>query len=198
MAKWSENKGEVSVKIAIVGQSGSGKRNIIQQLAATHGHAALRTGCVSETEVARTEFIWPEPLPDGPFVKVRIFALTGNPQHEAAEQVMLMSADAIVFVVDCSPEQISGSRDKLIALMSNVEAVGMDWEKVVVVMQYHRADLYPKFRPDDLDQWLGITNGSVARFVTRSNGDAEMCVAVDDAVQKVINRLANEHAHSAQ
>ena len=194
MPKWSKDKREVKVKVALVGQSGSGRRDIIQQLAMDHGHAALRTGTVSETEVARTEFIWPDPLdplPGGPFVKVRVFALVGNPLHEAAEQVILMDADAIVFVVDCSPDKISNSRDRLIAMMSNATHVELDWDKTVVVMQYHRADRYPNFKPDDLDQWLGIKEGNVARFMTRSNGNTELCVAVDAAVEKMICRLSD-------
>ena len=147
MAKWSSDKGEVTIKVAVVGQHGAGKRAIIQEVAAARGHATLRTGFVSDAEVARTEFIWPEPIPDGPFVKVKLFGLIGNPVHEAAEQMMLMDADAIVFVVDCDVNAIAASRDKLIAMMGNATHVGLDWQSVVVVMQYNRAERYPHARP---------------------------------------------------
>lgn len=193
MAKWSSDKGEVTIKLAVVGQVGSGKRSIIQQVALSRGHAPLRTGMVSGAEVARTEFIWPDPLPDGPFIKVRVFALTGNPLHEAAEQLMLMDADAVVFVVDCDANAISASRDKLIAMMANATHVKLDWEQTIVVMQYNRAERYPQLKPDDLDQWLGIKEANVARFITSSNSGDDLCAAVNEAVEKVIGKLVEQH-----
>ena len=186
----------MTIKVAVVGQPGAGKRAIIQEVAAARGHATLRTGGISGAEVARTEFIWPDPLPDGPFIKVRLFGLIGQPLHEAAEQMMLMEADAIVFVVDCDVNAIAGSRDKLIAMMGNATHVGLDWESVVVVMQYNRAERYPQLKPDDLDQWLGIKEANVARFITSSNGGEDLCVAVNEAARKAIARLKPEQANS--
>ncbi|MFK7911221.1 MAG: Rab family GTPase [Akkermansiaceae bacterium] len=195
MAKWSSDKGEVAIKIAVVGQAGSGKKSIVQAVAAARGQATLRTGFVSGAEVARTDFIWPEPLPDGPFVKVRVFGITGNPFHEAAEQLMLTDADAVVFVVDCDANAISASRDKLIAMMGNATHVGMDWQSTIVVMQYNRAERYPQLKPDDLDQWLGIKEANVARYLTSSNSGENLCVAVNEAARKTIRKLQEEDAH---
>lgn len=194
MAKWSSDKGEVTVKIAVVGQPGAGKRSIIQEVANARGQATMRTGMISGAEVARTEFIWPEPLTDGPFVKVRVFGLTGNPMHEAAEQLMLMDADAVVFVVDCDAHAITASREKLIAMMGNATHVGMDWQSTLVVMQYNRAERYPQLKPGDLDQWLGIKEANVARYITSSNSGVNLCVAVNEAAQKVIAKLQSEKA----
>ena len=98
-------------------------------------------------------------------------------------------ADAIVFVVDCDVNAIAASRDKLIAMMGNATHVGLDWQSVVVVMQYNRAELYPQLKPDDLDQWLGIKEANVARFITSSHGGADLCVAVNEAARKVIAKL---------
>lgn len=198
MAKWSSDKGEVTIKVAVVGQPGAGKRSIIQEVAAARGQATLRTGFVSGAEVARTEFLWPEPLPDGPFVKVRVLGLTGNPLHEAAEQLMLMDADAVVFVVDCDARAISASRDKLIAMMGNATHVQLDWQSTVVVMQYNRAERYPQLKPDDLDQWLGIREANVARFITSSNSGESLCVAVNEAAQKTISRLPEQHTAGSE
>ncbi|MEJ6570621.1 MAG: hypothetical protein QNL01_05395 [Akkermansiaceae bacterium] len=61
MAKWANDSGEVSIKIAVIGQPGSGKGSILRHLATSQGQAAVRTGVISETEVVRTEFIWTAP-----------------------------------------------------------------------------------------------------------------------------------------
>ncbi len=192
MARWKNDTGEVTVKIAIVGQPGSGKGSIIRSLATAHTQAAVRTGLVSEAEVLRTEFIWPDPIPDGPFVRVKAFALSGNPTHQAAEQLLLEGADALVFVVDCDPEYISGSRDCLLALMSNAGHVGLDWGETAVVMQYNRSERYPQMNVGEVDAWLGVDPGQVARYVTISDAGENLTVAANDAICKVITRLTKQ------
>jgi signal recognition particle receptor subunit beta len=196
MAKWAKDSGEVSIKIVVVGQTGSGKSSILRHLASSHGQASVRMGAISEAEVTRTEFIWPEPITDGPFVHVRVFALSGDPQHQAAEQLMLAGADGMVFVVDCDPRHIAASRDSLLAMMTNASHVGVDWGKMVVVMQYNRADLYPQLKPQDLDTWLGIEGGKVARFITSSSSQNGLGVAVNDVVEKVIVQLTEQVSKS--
>ncbi len=192
MAKWENDSGEVSIKVAVIGQPGSGKGSILRHLATSHGQAAVRTSVISETELVRTEFIWPEPIIDGPFVRVKVFALSGKPLHQAAEQLLLHECDALVFVADCDPLYIADSRDSLLALMTNATHVGLNWEETVIVMQYNRAERYPHMKPDELDAWLGIEDGKVARHITASNSGENLGVAVNDAVQKVIARLTEQ------
>ena len=195
MAKWANGQGEVSVKIAVVGQPGSGKIKILQQLAASQGQASVRTAALSEGEVARTEFIWSEPLPDGPFVRIKVFALCGNPVHQAAEQCLLRDADGIVYVVNCDPQTITASRETLLSMLQNAAYVGIDWQQSVVVMQYNQADLYPNFKPSDLDGWLGVNDGTVSRHITSTKGD-DLGVAVMDAAAKIFKRLGSELSES--
>lgn len=195
MAQWENNQNEVTIKIAVVGQAGSGKKKIINQLAASHGQASVRTSALSGAEVARTEFIWPDPLPDGPFVRVRIFALTGDPLHQAAEQCLLKDADAAVYVVNCDPKTIEASRACLLAMLANADLMGIDWARSTVVMQYNQADRYPNFKPSDLDGWLGINGSAVSRHITSTSGD-DLGVGVMDAAAKVVNQLIKQLAHS--
>jgi len=167
MARWLQDAGEVGIKVAIVGQPGSGKDGILRHLADTQGQASVRTGQISEAEVLRTEFIWSEPVLGGLFARVRVFAISGHPAHQAAEQMLLLDADAIVFVVDCDPRFIEGSRECLLAMMSNAEHAGVDWKETVVVMQYNHAERYPDFKPHDLDVWLGVEN-SIPSLISSS------------------------------
>lgn len=191
MAKWVGKQRDLNVKIAVVGQSGSGKINIINQLAVSKGQSSVSTTALADAEVSRTQFIWPEPLADGTFVRVKIYALCGDPKHQALEQCLLNQADGVVYVVNCDPQMIHSSRESLLNMLKNASSVGIDWQKSVIVMQYNQADKYPNFIPSDLDGWLGITNGNVARHITSSEGE-NLGVAVMDAAEKVIRRLKQE------
>ncbi|MBT8044851.1 MAG: 50S ribosome-binding GTPase [Verrucomicrobiae bacterium] len=192
MAKWGTDSGEVAIKVAIVGQPGAGKSSIIRALADTNMQAAVRTGIVSEAEVMRTEFIWPDPIPDGPFVRVKVFALSGNPLHQAAEQLLLVDVDALVFVVDCDPAYIAASRDRLLSLMTNARHLGLDWSQTTVVMHYNRTERYPHMNTAEVDAWLGIEAGKVARHTTTSQSGEHLTVAVNDAIHSVITRLIKQ------
>jgi len=195
MAKWTEDRSEVVVKIAVVGQPGSGKKTILNQLAASQGQASVRTAELSGAEVARTEFIWREPLPDGPFVRVRVFALCGTPVSQAAEQCLLTQADAVVYVVNCHPKTITASRECLLGMLENAGHVGIDWNQSIVVMQYNQADRYPNFKPSDLDGWLGVNDGAVSRHITATKSD-DLGVAIMDASAKIVKRLEQQLAES--
>lgn len=193
MAHQVRGGSEVTIKVAVLGQVGAGKLQILRHVAEFHGHAHVRTTALSGAEVARTEFLWPEALPDGGSVRIRVFALTGTPLHQAAEQCLLADADAIVYVVNCAPDTISSSRNCLLAMTQNAAKAGVDWANTVMVMQYNRADLYPGFRPSDLDGWLGIANNNVPRHITSSQG-LDLSIAVNDAVAKVIGKLNQQPA----
>ena len=100
--------------------------------------------------------------------------------------------DTLVFVVDCDPLHIVDSGNSLLALTTNATHVGLNWEEAVVVMQYNRAERYPNMKPGEIDAWLGVEDGKVARYITASNSSENLGVAVNHAVEKVITRLTEQ------
>ena len=183
---------EITIKIAIIGQPLSGKQNIIRQVAARYGQSALRSQMVSGADIVRAEFIWPEPVSGGPFIRVRIFALIGEPLHQAAEQLLLSGSDALVFVVNCNPSKISGSRSALVNLMANADLAGLDWGQTTMVLQYNNAETYANINPEELDEWLGVNTDQVQRYLTHSNKTEELGLAVDAAIKGAITRLSDQ------
>jgi hypothetical protein len=93
----------------------------------------------------------------------------------------LHECDTLVFVVDCDPLHIVDSGNSLLALTTNATHVGLNWEGAVVVMQYNRAERYPNMKPGEIDAWLGVEDGKVARYITASNSSENLNVAVIDA-----------------
>ncbi len=192
MARWQNNIGEVVIKVVITGQPESGKASILRHLAQSHGQSAVKTGGVSEAHILRTEYICAEPLPDGPFVRVKVFALSGHPFHQAAERLLLEGADAIVFVADCDPKHIIESRDYLLSMMDNASHANVDLNEIAIAVQYSRVDRNPDFRPAELDAWLGIEAGRVARYMSSATTPDTLSQAVDAVVDKVQRQLLAE------
>ena len=198
MAKWVPKSGEVSIKIAIVGQPNSGKKNIIEYVAEQYDQSALKSASVSGAEIVRTEFIWPEPVADGPFVRVGLLALSEQPLHQAAEQLLLADCDGLVFVVNCDPGKISECKSTLASLISNASRVGLDWGETMLILQYNNAERYPITRPEDLDSWLGVNVERVERYHTESNNRDHQVLAVNAAIRGVIAKIAQQSAPEAE
>ena len=194
MAQLNPAVDEITVKAAIVGQPLSGKKNIIEQVAARYEQSAMKSQLVSEAEIIRTEFIWPEPLPNGPFIRVKLLALSGKPVHRAAEQLLLSDCDALVFVVNCNPTLISESQASLASLMANARFTGLNWGDIKLVLQYNNAESYPHVKPGDLDAWLGVNTEQVERYHTQSDLNEHHGLAVDAAIRGAIAQMTpREH-----
>ncbi|MGB2402736.1 MAG: hypothetical protein ACPIA7_04935, partial [Akkermansiaceae bacterium] len=156
MAKRLSKSGELLLKIAIIGQVDSGKKEIIKNVAEEYDQSALRTALISNAEIIRAEFILPEPLPDGPFVRVELYALSGSPLHQAANQLVMSNCDSLVFVVSCDPKKASACKSALVNLMQNGARVGLDWNEVELVLQYNKAEYFPNTSIEEVDSWLGV------------------------------------------
>lgn len=189
MAKRLSPSGELLLKIAIVGQPDSGKRDIITHVADNYDQSALRTISVSDAEIILAEFILPEPLSDGPFVRVELYAVSGNPLHQAADQLVLSDCDALVFVVNCDPEKILECKAALANLMRNAAHVGLSWGEVVLVLQYNKAQQHPATTIKDIDSWLGVDVDQVERYHTKTDHPHEQGLAVDAAIRGAVAKV---------
>lgn len=189
MAKRLSKSGELLLKIAIVGQPDSGKKEIITNVAEKYNQSALRTISVSNAEIVLTEFILPEPLSDGPFVRVELYTVSGSPLHQAADQLVMSDCDALVFVVSCNPSKVSECKLTLANLMQNAAHVGLDWSEVILVLQYNKAEYFPMTKIDELDAWLGVNLDQVQRFQTRTDQADQQRLAVDAAIRGAIAKI---------
>ena len=194
MAKWVSKSGELSLKIAIIGQPGSGKKEIIRSVVEQYNQSALRTVMVSDAEVISSEFILPEPLPDGPFVRVGLKAVSGNPTHQAADQLVLSQCDALVFVVSCDPSQVKECKATLSNLIQNAANIDLNWNEAILVVQYNKAEQYPSTTREDLDSWLGVNVDEVKRYHTKSNSPEQQRLAVDAAIRSLVSKLGRPSA----
>lgn len=187
MAERDENGKVLLVKIVLAGVPGSGKAAILRQMADRYAHGSQRVGYAAGGEVFRTDFFWPEVLADGRRLRVRLFAVSGCPAYNAVDELVLGGCDGVVFVTGVSPGSLEKGRDALRTLVFNAGRNGYELASRPIVFQYTRVDEVPGFRPEPVDEWLGIPPGSVARFVSGSHGGDDLCRAVEWAIGWVIH-----------
>ena len=180
-----------TVKVALVGVPGSGKSSILRNIADRVAGAGVRVGEMAGAKVFRTEFFWPEPLSDGSRMAVQLFALSGMPIYNAAFELLMAKCDGLVFVADAAGGRSDHARSALRTMVFNAERHGMNLSELPVAMQYHRTDLHPGFRAEQLDSELGVAPGSVPRFATSTYDGSDPGAAVAWVLTEIARRNGN-------
>lgn len=85
--------------------------------------------------------------PSGLLLKFKLFTVPGQVAHDATRKAVLSRADAVVFVADSQRTQSLNNGESFDNLAHNVVQVGLDFERLPLVVQYNKRDL-----PDILDE----------------------------------------------
>jgi signal recognition particle receptor subunit beta len=184
-----QDRRQVSVKVALTGAADAGKLAVLRAIAGRYGFATVREHTVGTAQVHRVEWTEPATLPDGRFLNVAIHSLTGPVEYNAAEELLVRDAAGIVFVVDVDPNRFQATWESLMRLSDNTRLNGYDLHSVGLAIQYHRADLYPDFDPEKLDQRLGVPPGLIPRFVSTSRQPDAEGLAFDSVLEQIRARL---------
>ncbi len=79
--------------------------------------------------------------------RVKVYTVPGQPMHEATRRLVLTGADGVAFVADARRSEIRANNQSFENLVANLSALGLDREKVPIVIQFNKCDL-----PDVLSQ----------------------------------------------
>jgi len=157
-------------KVVLIGTPGVGKSVILKAVAEQYAHGSIRAGEIGEGKIFRTEFFWPEVLPGGGRLRIRLFALSGRPVYNAITELVLAEADGIVFVANLARDQGPAAQEALETMVRNAKLNKLDLATLPVAMHYHQPLAGPVptslFKAEEMDQLLGLAPGSVVRFVT--------------------------------
>ncbi len=185
---------EVAVKVVLLGTPAAGKAAVVKAVADSLGGVPVRVGEVGGARVYRTEVFWPEDLPDGRRLRIRLYALSGMPEYHAVGQLVLTGADAVVFMASLAAEDAHRTREALQSMVAHAERLGLDLGAVPVAMQYHRKTGGGMVDPKEMERWLGVTPGAVASYLTGTGTESDPGAAV----KGVAAELARRHSPTAR
>jgi signal recognition particle receptor subunit beta len=92
--------------------------------------------------------------PSGLRIKVKLFTVPGQVQHDSTRKAALVRADGVVFVADSRLPEAANNRESFANLEKNLNFVGIDIDSLPVVVQFNKRDLMDIVpEPDILKVW---------------------------------------------
>lgn len=79
--------------------------------------------------------------PTGLKIKLKVYTVPGQVRHDATRKAVLQRADCVVFVADSQSSQQSVNGESFANLEQNLALVGLDIEKLPLVIQFNKRDL---------------------------------------------------------
>lgn len=156
MADYDEQDGRLTLKLVYYGPAQSGKTTNLMRL-----HDLLRPDLKGnimtlETHNDRTLFFDLLPLgfraPSGLLIKFKLFTVPGQIAHDGTRKAVLSRADGVVFVADSQRTQSVNNGESFDNLAHNAHRVGIDFDKLPLVVQFNKRDLPDILSEDEVQQ----------------------------------------------
>lgn len=161
MIEFDETQNRMVLKLVYYGPAMSGKTtNLLRlhDLLAVEGRGELM---VLDTTDDRTIFFDLLPFflvaPSGLKIKVKIYTVPGQVKHDATRKAVLQRADGVVFVADSQTKETANNAASFENLERNLAMVGLDIDRLPLVIQFNKRDLPDIVAEADLLKTWGPT-----------------------------------------
>lgn len=184
------------VKLVYYGPALSGKTTNLQRLHDLVSPAQRGEMMVLDTRNDRTLFFDLLPLgmrlASGLFVKLKVFTVPGQAQHDGTRKALLADADGVIFVADSQRAQAANNTASFENLGDNLARLGRPLDKLPVVVQFNKRDLADiEPLPELQARWVGTPWAPVVpASALRSEGVVEAFALL---VERVFERLDAQH-----
>lgn len=158
MPTYNYKSRELIAKIVYYGPGRCGKTTNLQQI-----HAKMRPETRSDllsvaTETDRTIYFDLLPLNlgtiNGMKFMVRLFTVPGQVYYAETRKLVLRGTDGVVFCADSQDHMLDENRESLRDLKVNLQANGIDYDTIPLVLQYNKRDLPRLISEAELDATL--------------------------------------------
>jgi signal recognition particle receptor subunit beta len=145
---------ELSIKVVYYGPALSGKTTNLQALYQKISPEVRGRLMTLDTKDDRTLFFDMMPVffktEAGVKVKLRLYTVPGQVIHESTRRIVLQGTDAVVFVADSRRSEAAATLAYWNNMLKNMEANGLDYRTLPLVIQLNKRDLPDARREDEL------------------------------------------------
>lgn len=158
MPEIDEKEKKMILKVVYYGPALSGKTTNLMQLHDILNPERCGEFMTLDTKGDRTLFFDLLPVmarsADGFRIKIKLFTVPGQVEHDATRKTILSRADGVVFVADSQSSQSMTNFESFDNLEKNARRVGLDIDTLPLVIQFNKRDLPDIVSEEDvLDRW---------------------------------------------
>lgn len=191
----SENN-SLTFKLVYYGPAQSGKTTNLLRLHDLISPELKGEIMTMETKDDRTLFFDLLPLgfraSSGLLIKFRLFTVPGQVAHDGTRKAVLSRADGIVFVADADRSQETNNGESFQSLAENCQRVGLDFERVPLVVQFNKCDLPGAVPEAEIrERWAAAPWPLVFAVALRGEG-------VEASFEALLRALYRGHADELQ
>jgi hypothetical protein len=152
MVQLNNEAREIAIKVVYYGPALSGKTTNLQALYQKIESSTRGRLMTLDTKDDRTLFFDMMPVffktASGIKVKLKLYTVPGQVIHESTRRIVLQGTDAIAFVADSRRSEAAATLAYWNNMLKNLEANGLDYRTLPIVVQMNKRDL-PEVRGDD-------------------------------------------------
>jgi len=124
-------------------------------------------------------------------IRVRGFTVPGQIQYVAMRKYVLSGADAVVLVIDSQKHRIEENLEAIEDLKRNLEANGLDWRTIPLIVQYNKRDLPNLIPEEDLAKHFQFRE--FKSFLTIATEESGVFEAFIEAVGQMIEEKVEHY-----
>ncbi len=152
MVQINNDARELAIKVVYYGPALSGKTTNLQALYQKISPEVRGRLMTLDTKDDRTLFFDMMPVffktQAGVKVKLRLYTVPGQVIHESTRRIVLQGTDAVAFVADSRRSESAATLAYWNNMLKNLEANGLDYRTLPIVVQLNKRDL-PDARQED-------------------------------------------------
>jgi len=182
MVQLSHDTRELAVKVVYYGPALSGKTTNLQALFQKIDSKVRGRLMTLDTKDDRTLFFDMMPVffktRAGVKVKLKLYTVPGQVMHESTRRIVLQGTDAVAFVADSRRSETASTLAYWNNMLKNLEANGLDFRTLPIVIQMNKRDLPDARRDDELGDLRKLVQPPVIPAVAiRGDGVVETLYA---------------------
>ncbi|MEW6417014.1 MAG: GTPase domain-containing protein [Nitrospirota bacterium] len=161
MIEYDELEQKMVMKLVYYGPALSGKTTNLLRLHDLLAHEGRGDLMVLDTKDDRTIFFDLLPFfltaPSGLKIKVKVYTVPGQVRHDATRKAVLQRADGVAFIADSRLSEKTNNFESFENLEKNLAIVGLEIEKIPLVIQFNKRDLKDIVPESDIKHIWGPT-----------------------------------------
>jgi hypothetical protein len=193
MVQFNAETREIAVKVVYYGPALSGKTTNLQALFQKIDPRVRGRLMTLDTKDDRTLFFDMMPVffrtQAGVKVKLKLYTVPGQVMHEATRRIVLQGTDAVAFVADSRRSEASSTLAYWNNMLKNLEANGLDYRSLPIVIQMNKRDLDDARGDDEVGDLRRVIQPPVIPAVAiRGEGVVETLYAVLQLCYRSLDR----------